>query len=173
MPWRASQRRTDRDSIAELDPEEGLGGTTAVDAARLRDLERKIARLQQQDRAPDELRSVERRLKGLSERLERLTERIDDLEVRGPSASFRQASDPVLPGGELRALPDRLREAEAEIAALKARPDAGLSLDAASITAPIDRTVMRLSDRLQRLEELVIGDDAPKPSLLRRLFRRK
>jgi hypothetical protein len=109
--------------------------------------------------------------------LQQLAERVDDVEVRMSArpevrrdAEFDRAPpEPVIP----KELLGRVSELETELEALKARPVGGDGDIVTPVTAPIERAVMRLSERLQRVEETTLTEDRPNRSLLTRLFRRR
>ena len=102
-------------------------------------------------------------LAALERRLEALQRKVDAVEAR-----LSQRVDP---------LARRLDAMDEEIAELRRNAAAPGQVQAASggpafSTAPIERAVMRLSERLQRVEEVVAPADSGRGSFLARMFRR-
>lgn len=129
----------------------------SVDPARVRDLERRLDDFGELEARIAALEKAERRLGALAAEIAALGTRIETLEQR---------SD-----GQSSALVREMRSLGAEIEELRSRPvDAVASV--ATSTAPIERAVMRLADRLQRVEELTLPDERGRRGLLGRLFRR-
>lgn len=131
----------------------------AVDPARVRDLERRIEDIRDLEDRLAALERVEKRIGSLAAELGELAARIDGVEQRAES----QAG----------AISRELRSIGAAIDELRARPtgDGGMNSVATS-TAPVERAVMRLAERLQRVEELTLPEERSGQGLLGRLFRR-
>lgn len=130
-----------------------------VEPARVRDLERRLDDIGDLEARIAALEKAERRLGALAAEIAALGARIETLEQRSE--------------GQSSALVREMRSLGAELEELRARPvevHAGAAV--ATSTAPIERAVMRLADRLQRVEELTLPDDRGRRGLLGRLFRR-
>ncbi len=131
----------------------------AVDPARVRDLERRVDDLRELEDRLAALEKVEKRIGSLAAELGALAARIDGVEQRVESQAGATSRE--------------LRSIGAAIDELRARPsgDGGVSSVATS-TAPVERAVMRLAERLQRVEELTLPEERGGQGLLGRLFRR-
>lgn len=131
----------------------------AIDPARVRDLERRVGDLQQLEGRLAGLEKLEHRLGTVVAGLMELRTRIDDVEKRVD--------------GRFSALSRDLEAVGTEIEELRARPVQGESMSSvAASTAPIERAVMRLAERLQRVEEITLPDERAGRGFLGRLFRR-
>ncbi|MCR9175054.1 MAG: hypothetical protein NXI19_03515 [Alphaproteobacteria bacterium] len=180
VPWRAPSRPASRDA-ADSAPSGGPHPAPRVlpeiDPARVSKLERDIRHLRDLEGRVEALQGVERRLGGLSQRLQQLAERVDDVEVRMASRpEIRRESDADRPAPKPeipKELLDRVSGIEGDVKELMARPDGGGAEPVTPVTAPIERAVMRLSERLQRVEETTLTEDRPRRSLMARLFRRR
>lgn len=130
----------------------------SIDPARLREVERQVAELRGVEGRVEALEKLERRIAGLAGELRELGSRLDGVEshVDSQAASTQR---------ELRELSARLEDLPAV-----AGVDSTASVTAS--TAPIERAVMRLAERLQRVEELTLPDERSGRGLLARLFRR-
>jgi len=178
-----ADHRVDHRSDHRADPRGGWRGghrtvepaAPAIDPGRIRDLERKVARLQELEKTVDEIRGLDRRLNGLSGRIDGIVDRLVRVENRdpAPAPASAQPARTVLPDDYPDRLPTRLRELEEGLAEIQARPTAAPDGEVAPVTAPIERAVMRLSDRILRVEEMVLQDDRPRGGWLGRLFRRR
>lgn len=165
----------------------GSGSGGGLDPLRVKALERDVRHLRDLEVRVERLQGAEKRIAGLSTRLQEMVERVDHVEshfenrlntileqrvdaaARDPSV---MAVDPVkveVPADLLRRL-DRIEEDMTEV---KARPVGGGSDDSVTpVTAPIERAVMRLSERLQRVESSVLMDKGPRQGFFARLFGR-
>ena len=189
VPWRAPTRpaaapaapshpsREAMDASGSGLPHPAARAAPEIDPARVSKLERDVRHLRELEGRVEALQGVERRLGGLSQRLQQLAERVDDVEVRLSARPEprrdadidRPAPKPVIP----KELLDRVSGIEGDVKELMARPAGGDGQPVAPVTAPIERAVMRLSERLQRVEESTLTEERPRRSLLARLFRRR
>jgi hypothetical protein len=133
----------------------------SVDPARVRDLERRLDELPDVQGRLKALEKLEQRLVAVTAELAEVGSRLEQVEKRadGRTAALTR---------EVSALAEQVEE-------LQARPSEGSGGGAAAVaasTAPIERAVMRLAERLQRVEELTLPDERSDRSLLGRLFRR-
>lgn len=131
----------------------------SVDPARVREVERRLDEVRELEERIASLEKSERRLVALAAEIAALGSRIDTMEQRSEGQGNAVAREMRRLGAELEEL--RSRPAEIEAAA-----------SVATSTAPIERAVMRLADRLQRVEELTLPDERAGRGLLGRLFRR-
>lgn len=131
----------------------------SVDPARVREVERRLDEVRDLEERIASLEKSERRLVALAAEIAALGSRIDAIEQRSDGQGNAVAREMRRLGAELEEL--RSRPAEIEAAA-----------SVATSTAPIERAVMRLADRLQRVEELTLPDERAGRGLLGRLFRR-
>jgi len=132
----------------------------AVEPARVRDLERRVQELRALETRLEALEKLERRVAAVAAELSALGARIDDVEQRVDSRANAVSR-------ELKALGEEVEE-------LRSQP-AGTGDTVGSIaasTAPIERAVMRLAERLQRVEELTLPEERTGRGLFARLFRR-
>lgn len=112
---------------------------------------------------PDEFRELEHKVDSL-DRLQdavedRLTTRIETLTTRIDTLSRRM---------------DSLADEVDDLSKAPAQAPVAASGDAIAFsTAPIERAVMRLSERLQRVEDVTLTSDGTRRGLFSRLFRRK
>ena len=88
-----------------------------------------------------------------------LAARIDGVEQRVETQAASTARELRSIGGALDELRDR-------------PPGDGGASSVATSTAPVERAVMRLAERLQRVEELTLPEERSGQGLLGRLFRR-
>lgn len=163
----------------------GSGSGPGLDPLRVKALERDVRHLRDLEVRVERLQGTEKRIAGLSARLQELVERVDHVESRfeqrlntimdqraDSSAPSAMAVEPVkleIPADLLR----RLDRVEEDVSEVKARPISGGSDDPVTpVTAPIERAVMRLSERLQRVEASVLMDKAPRQGFFARLFGR-
>lgn len=133
----------------------------AVDPARIRELERRVQDLRDLEARLAALEKLERRVGAVAAELATLGSRLEEAESRAEARSA--------------ALTREVRALDAQVDELRSRPAAGPGEAAGSIaasTAPIERAVMRLAERLQRVEELTLPEERPGRGLLSRLFRR-
>lgn len=172
-PWRTAPTEAARSNgyhdVPSYAPPPAPRAPTApsVDPRRLKELERKVSALQDRDRDLETLRkklagtdAMEGRATELGERLGELAERMDALEAR-LNARFA-------------ALDGRLGTLSESVEALESRPAGEASeADGAATTAPIERAVMRLSERLQRVEEITLPSAEGGGGFFSRLFRRR
>jgi len=131
----------------------------SVDPARVREVERRLDEVRDLEERIASLEKAERRLVALAAEIAALGSRIEAIEQRSEGQGNAVAREMRRLGAELEEL--RSRPAEIEAAA-----------SVATSTAPIERAVMRLADRLQRVEELTLPDERAGRGLLGRLFRR-
>lgn len=139
----------------------------SIDPRRLKELEQRVSDLQDRDRDLATLRkklagtdAMEGRATELGERLGELAERMDALEAR-LNARFA-------------ALDGRLETLSESVEMLESRPAIEApDADGAATTAPIERAVMRLSERLQRVEEITLPSAEGGGGFFSRLFRRR
>ena len=133
----------------------------AVDPSRIRELERRVQDLRDLEARLAALEKLERRVGAVAAELATLGSRLEEAESRAEARSAALTR-------EVRALDEQVDE-------LRSRPAAGSGEAVGSIaasTAPIERAVMRLAERLQRVEELTLPEERPGRGLLSRLFRR-
>ena len=132
----------------------------SVDPARIRELERRIQDLRELEGRLVALEKLERRVGTVAAELATLGSRLEEAETRVEARTSTLSR-------EVRALDEQVEE-------LRSRPsgsgDAVGSISAS--TAPIERAVMRLAERLQRVEELTLPDERPGRGLFSRMFRR-
>lgn len=184
VPWRAPSRPAAPRSADEVSgggvPAAGYPAPRTmpeIDPARVSKLERDVRTLRDLETRVEALQGVERRLGGLSQRLQQLAERVDDIEgrvtsradVRRDTESDRPAPEAVIPKDFLA----RVSGIETDVEELKSRPIGGDGDTVTPVTAPIERAVKRLSERLQRVEETTLTEDRPRRSVFSRLFRRR
>lgn len=130
-----------------------------VDPGRVRELERRMDEIGAIEARIAVLEAAERRLAALASQIAALGARLDTMEQRSE--------------GQSAALVREMRTLGAEIEELRSRPaEAVAAASVATSTAPIERAVMRLADRLQRVEELILPEERAGRGLLGRLFGR-
>lgn len=130
-----------------------------VDPSRVRELERRMDEIGDIEARIAALEAAERRLATLASQIAALGARLETLEQRSE--------------GHSTALVREMRTLGAEIEELRSRPaEAAAAASVATSTAPIERAVMRLADRLQRVEELTLPEERAGRGLLGRLFGR-
>lgn len=133
----------------------------SVDPARVRDLERRLDELPDVQGRLKALEKLEQRLAAVATELAEVGTRLDQIEKRAEGKSEALTR-------EVSALAEQVEE-------LQSRPSDGGGGGAAAVaasTAPIERAVMRLAERLQRVEELTLPDERSDRGLFGRLFRR-
>lgn len=131
-----------------------------IDPSRLREVERRVQDLRDLEDRLAALEKLERRIGSLTTDLTSLGARLDDVEKRSEARTAALTR-------EIKALAGQVEE-------LRSQPSGGGDQvgSIAASTAPIERAVMRLAERLQRVEELTLPDDGPGRGLFARLFRR-
>jgi len=132
----------------------------SIDPARLRDLERRMDEVKELDARLLGLQKSERRVLALAAELNELSARVEAVEQRAEARMASLARDLADLGESVEALRDR--------PAASGDP----AVHVAASTAPVERAVMRLAERLQRVEELTLPDERGRRGLLGRLFRR-
>lgn len=103
---------------------------------------------------------------GESEEVKALERKIESLQKRLAAAEARSARELEAMSQKLDMIDGLAREMDELRSAGPQQPDAQYS------TAPVERAVMRLSERLQRVEDLVLPDESG-GGFLSRLFRRR
>lgn len=131
-----------------------------IDPARVRDLERRLDELPDVRGRLQALETLERRLLAVTAELGEVGTRLEQVEKRAESRSAALSRDMAALGEQVEEL--RLRPSEG----------GGGAGNVAASTAPIERAVMRLAERLQRVEELTLPDERSDRGLFGRLFRR-
>ena len=132
----------------------------AIEPARMRELERRVQELRALETRLDALEKLERRVTAVAAELTALGARIDDVEQRVDSRATAVSR-------EIKALGEEVEEIRSQ------PPGSGDSVGSiAASTAPIERAVMRLAERLQRVEELTLPEERAGRGLFARLFRR-
>ncbi|GHD39562.1 hypothetical protein GCM10017083_01540 [Thalassobaculum fulvum] len=132
----------------------------AVEPARVRDLERRVQELRDLETRLAAVEKLERRIGAVAAELSALGARIEDVEKRIDSQAAAVSR-------EIKALGEDVEE-------LRSQPVGGGDAvgSIAASTAPIERAVMRLAERLQRVEELTLPEERAGRGLFARLFRR-
>lgn len=132
----------------------------AIDPSRLRDVERRVQELRDLEDRLAALEKLERRVGAVAAELTNLGSRLDDVEKRTEART-------VVLTREVKALDEKVEDLQSQ------PPGSGDQVGSiAASTAPIERAVMRLAERLQRVEELTLPDEGPGRGLFARLFRR-
>ncbi|NQW10738.1 MAG: hypothetical protein HQ481_12765 [Alphaproteobacteria bacterium] len=170
-PWRTGLVDNQRPNYHEAPPPPAVTASRAaapsVDPRRLNDLEQRVTELRARDGELTALRKklamtvgLDTKIADLAERLDALAQRIEALDTRLEARSSAMDS-------RVETLTDSLR-------ALEERPVGdGSDTDSGPTTAPIERAVMRLSERLQRVEEITLPSANSGGGFFSRLFRRR
>lgn len=121
-----------------------------VDDTRMQELEQRFAAALKKQLALEN--AIESRIKTLTQRLE---------EIEARQSTRLKSVDNTL---------DTLGEA---VQKLEEKPVGQLEMDGAATTAPIERAVTRLSERLQRVEQITLPSASSGGGFFSRLFRRR